>query len=108
VVVGEVGEADPDGFGDSVEFDEGDSGQAGRDLIAPGAAVSGAGGEDEADLVGFGEPERDSDRDQVARGQDFFAGSWMAPTIEMPTARPWESSRPRALSIRRRRSRSLI
>jgi hypothetical protein len=56
VVVGDVGEADPDGFGDAVDLDEADAGLAVRDLIAACTEIAGSRSEDQADLFGFGEP----------------------------------------------------
>src|SRR5207244_1803763 len=66
LVVGDVGEADPDGFGDAVDVNEGDAGEAVRDQVGLGAAVSGAWAEGEPNVVGFGEPQGSADGEQVA------------------------------------------
>ena len=49
-------ESDPYGFGGAVDVDEPDTGQAVRDQVSLRAAVSGAGAEDEPDVVGLGQP----------------------------------------------------
>jgi hypothetical protein len=54
VVVGHPGEPDPDWFGDAVDLDEADSGQAFWDLVATGATVPSTRSEDQPYLVGFG------------------------------------------------------
>ena len=74
VVIGDPGEADPDRFGHAVDLDEADSGQAVRDLITAGAAVPGSGAEDQTDLVGLSQPQRDPDREQVPGRQGLLAG----------------------------------
>ena len=71
---GVAGEADPDGFGDAVDLDERDAGEPVRDPVAAGAAVPGAVAEHQADVFGFGHPESDPDRQQVALREDVFAG----------------------------------
>jgi hypothetical protein len=43
VVVGDVGEADPDGFGDAVEGDVADAGGGAADLVRPRTAEPSAG-----------------------------------------------------------------
>ena len=73
VGVGDVGEPDPDRFGDPVDADVPDAGQGLGDLVAAGAAVPGTGAEDQADLVGLGEPQRDPGGEQVAQGDDLLA-----------------------------------
>ena len=73
MVIGDEGEADPDRFGQAVDLDEADPGQAVWDLVAAGAAVPRARAEDQPYLVGFGEPQRNPDREQVTGRQGLLA-----------------------------------
>ena len=51
-----------------------DAGEPVRDAVAAGAPVPGAWPEDEGDVFGFGHPEPDPDRQQVALREDVLAG----------------------------------
>ena len=57
MVVGDVGEADSDWFGDSVQLHVGDPVHAQRDLVAPGATVPGLSAEHKKHLRLFGHPQ---------------------------------------------------
>ena len=71
--VGDVGEADPDGFGDAVEGDVADPGECFGDVVAAGAAFAGTITEDHVDLLGFGHAQGDAGGEQVPGRQHVFA-----------------------------------
>ena len=101
-VVGVAGEPDPDGFGDAVDGDVADAGQpvrgSGRSSAprfrAPGPSTR---------LTCSASVSRSAIRigNRSRCGRTSLRGSWTAPTTTTPAARPWESSSPRAASIRR-------
>ena len=73
VVVGVVGEADPDGFGDAVDLDVADAGEGVGDHVARRAAQPGGPAEGEVDVLGLVQPEPDPDGEQVPLRQHVLA-----------------------------------
>ena len=72
--VGDVGEPDPDRLGDPVDADVPDTGEGLGDPVTPRTPVPGTGAEDQADLLGLRQPERDAGGEQVPHASDLLAG----------------------------------